>query len=121
TLVECHAHGKCKLDVLHYFSGGTDFSKINWCAYVVNCIKKCKLGWTRNTKSPFRGAITILMLLYVDSIECTGMIIDSSIRAIEFWSVDRLKKREGLEIENGGFGFGDYVGMSDCGDVMVKI
>ncbi|KAL8226475.1 hypothetical protein R6Q57_016307 [Mikania cordata] len=61
TVVECHAHGKCKLDVLNYLGDETEISKVNWCSYVINCIEKCKYGWLPNTKSPFKGALAILM------------------------------------------------------------
>ncbi|KAL8245554.1 hypothetical protein R6Q59_011812 [Mikania micrantha] len=99
TMVECHAHGKCKIDVLNYMGDETDISKINWCSYVVDCIERCKLGWLPNTKSPFKGALTILTLLYVDNVECQGMNVDHTIPPIEFWSMDKLKQREVLEIK----------------------
>ncbi|KAL8207941.1 hypothetical protein R6Q57_007353 [Mikania cordata] len=95
TLVECHAHGKCKLDVLYYMGDETDLSKINWCSYVVDCIERCKFGWLPNTKSPFKGALAILTLLYVDNVKCKGINVDHTIAPIEFWSMDKLKQREG--------------------------
>ncbi|KAK1412697.1 hypothetical protein QVD17_34154 [Tagetes erecta] len=113
TMVECHTHGKCKLDILHALSGDTDFSNIDWCGYVVNSIKKCKVGWKRCcTKSPFRGALTILTLLYVDSIACPDISVEPTLSAIEFWSMEMLKLREILEIKNGGFGLGEFRGLS---------
>ncbi|KAL8262708.1 hypothetical protein R6Q59_024057 [Mikania micrantha] len=30
TMVECHAHGKCKLEILDYFNDHTYISQINW-------------------------------------------------------------------------------------------
>ncbi|KAD6794592.1 hypothetical protein E3N88_05488 [Mikania micrantha] len=60
TIVECHAHGKCKLDVLNYLADDTDISKVNWCSYIIDCIEKCKSGWLPNTKSPFKGPLAVL-------------------------------------------------------------
>ncbi|KAI3829896.1 hypothetical protein L1987_04027 [Smallanthus sonchifolius] len=90
TMVECYSHGKCKLNVLHYFHGETDISKFNWCGYVLSCIRNCKNRWIRNTKSPFLGPLTILTLIYVDFVQCKGMIVDRSVSALEFWDVDLL-------------------------------
>ncbi|KAL8226547.1 hypothetical protein R6Q57_016379 [Mikania cordata] len=98
TVVECHAHGKCKLDVLNYFGDGTEISKVNWCSYVIDCIEKCKYGWLPNTKSPFKGALAILTLLYVDDVQCKGMNVDHTISPIKFWNMKKLKQREVLEL-----------------------
>lgn len=54
----------------------------------------------------------ILQLIYVDSIECTGMKIDRGVRAVEFWTKERLKHRQDWEIKNGGFGVGKIIGLS---------
>ncbi|KAL8193250.1 hypothetical protein R6Q57_026831 [Mikania cordata] len=90
TIVECHAHGKCKIDVLNYIGDETDISKINWCSYIVDCIERCKYGWLPNTKSPFKGALAILALLYVDNVQCKGMNVDHTIPPIEFWNMEKL-------------------------------
>ncbi|KAI3811285.1 hypothetical protein L1987_21006 [Smallanthus sonchifolius] len=94
TMVECYSHGKCKLNVLHYLHGETDLSKFNWCAYVLSHIRNCKNRWISNTKSPFLGPLTILMLLYVDFVQCNGMNVDRSVSPLEFWDVDLLQEKE---------------------------
>ncbi|KAD4586549.1 hypothetical protein E3N88_24150 [Mikania micrantha] len=99
TIVECHAHGKCKLDVLNYLGEETEISKINWCSYVVDCVEKCKYRWLPNTKSPFKGALAILTLLYVDNVQCKGMNVDHTIPPIEFWNMEKLKQRDALEFK----------------------
>ncbi|XP_076924089.1 uncharacterized protein LOC143586421 [Bidens hawaiensis] len=114
TMVQCMTHGRCKDDILKYFTGDTDFSKINWCSYVVDSMKDCKELWRRcDFKSPFTGPLCILTLLYVDSIECTGMKIDRGVKPIEFWTKDRLKNREYWEIKHGGFGVGKMIGSNE--------
>ncbi|KAD5317678.1 hypothetical protein E3N88_17624 [Mikania micrantha] len=99
TIVECHAHGKCKLDVLNYLADDTDISNVNWCSYIIDCIEKCKSGWLPNTKSPFKGPVALLTLLYVDNVQCTGMNVDHTKAPIEFWNMEKLKQREALEFE----------------------
>ncbi|KAD4982386.1 hypothetical protein E3N88_19057 [Mikania micrantha] len=98
TIVECHAHGKCKLDVLNYLADDTDISKVNWCSYIIDCIEKCKYGWLPNTKSPFKGPLAVLTLLYVDNVQCKGMNVDHTKAPIEFWNMQKLKQREALEL-----------------------
>ncbi|MFS8023813.1 hypothetical protein Hanom_Chr16g01455931 [Helianthus anomalus] len=45
------------------FYWGYNFSKINWCAYVIQQIKSCKVGWKRcDHDSPFSGPLTIAFL-----------------------------------------------------------
>ncbi|KAL8216430.1 hypothetical protein R6Q57_023267 [Mikania cordata] len=65
TIVEWHAHGKCKIDVLNYICDETEICKINWCSYVVDCIERCKYGWLPKTKSPFKGALAMLMVRFM--------------------------------------------------------
>ncbi|KAD4584565.1 hypothetical protein E3N88_22166 [Mikania micrantha] len=116
TMVECQAHGKCRLEMLDYLDDYIDLSVINWSAYVLDCIKRCKSGWEPFTKKPFKGALTILTLLYVERFSCEGVDVDETKTTIEFWTLDKLHEREALEISGGGFGNGKYIPLSadDC-------
>ncbi|KAD3641653.1 hypothetical protein E3N88_30877 [Mikania micrantha] len=116
TMVECQAHGKCRLEMLDYLDNYTDLSVINWSAYVLDCIKRCKSGWEPFTKKPFKGALTILTLLYVERFSCEGVDVDETKTTIKFWTLDKLHEREALEISGGGFGNGKYIPLSadDC-------
>ncbi|KAI3829481.1 hypothetical protein L1987_03606 [Smallanthus sonchifolius] len=68
----------------------------------------CKVGWKRcDPGSPYAGPLTILALLYVESIDCKGMKGDGTIKALRFWNKKNLKIRERLEIKGGGFGRGE--------------
>ncbi|KAK9050262.1 hypothetical protein SSX86_030769 [Deinandra increscens subsp. villosa] len=76
-------------------------------------LKECKIGWRRqDLSSPFVGPLAILVLLYVDSFECEGIITDPSKNAISFWNKKNLKQRKVLEIKKGGFGKGRFKGLS---------
>ncbi|KAI3825517.1 hypothetical protein L1987_07007 [Smallanthus sonchifolius] len=88
-----------------------EIENYNWCAHVVRCIKNCKLDWESNKPMPFKGALSILTLMYVDYVTCNGMKVDWTVSPIEFWNVNRLKQREALEITTGGFGKGELIGM----------
>ncbi|KAL8242274.1 hypothetical protein R6Q59_012576 [Mikania micrantha] len=112
TMVECYAHGKCKLDVLDYFSDDTDVGKINWCKYIISRLKDCKKGWERKATSPFKGGLTILTLMYVGSVKINGMNVDVRVPPIKFWDLDRLKGREHVEVASGRFGDGEIMKMA---------
>ncbi|MFS7999805.1 hypothetical protein Hanom_Chr12g01170841 [Helianthus anomalus] len=57
--------------------------------------------------SPFSGPLTLLALLYVDQVKCTGFEVDWSINPIVFSNKNELKNRERLEIKRCGFGRGE--------------
>ncbi|KAI3745130.1 hypothetical protein L1987_58232 [Smallanthus sonchifolius] len=61
VMVECHGQGRCKEKILDKLTGETDFSNINWCAYIIDSMRGCKERWKRNYRSvPFSGPLTIL-------------------------------------------------------------
>ncbi|KAD3641993.1 hypothetical protein E3N88_31217 [Mikania micrantha] len=107
VLVECHKNGRVKEGILRYITSQTDFSKIDWCDYIFECLRSCKIGWARDdNSSPFNGPLTILTLIYVEGFECKGISVDKRIHPIEFWNKNRLKIREDWEMKHGGFGRG---------------
>ncbi|KAI3762718.1 hypothetical protein L1987_53159 [Smallanthus sonchifolius] len=109
VMVECHGQGRCKEKILDKLTGETDFSNINWCAYIIDSMRGCKKRWKRNDHSvPFSGPLAILTLLYVDSVECKGIKMDNKMNPISFWNMSRLKERQKWKIENGGFGKRKY-------------
>ncbi|KAK9056525.1 hypothetical protein SSX86_023887 [Deinandra increscens subsp. villosa] len=114
VMVECLSQGRIKKKVLDYITHDMEWSKINWCEYIVQAMKNCKKNWRRqDTTSSFYGPLTILTLLYVDSFECEGINFDGSQNAITFWTMSKLRKRQKLEIKKRGFGLGKFKGLSD--------
>ncbi|KAK9079929.1 hypothetical protein SSX86_001604 [Deinandra increscens subsp. villosa] len=55
-------------------------------------------------------------MIYVDSFEWEGIKYDDSLNAISFWTREKLKARETLEIKNGGFGKGKQKKLSKVVD-----
>jgi hypothetical protein len=49
--------------------------------------------------------------LYVDCVSCPGFTDNKKESPLSFWTAERLKKREKIEIKNGGFGLGNLVDM----------
>ncbi|KAK9067700.1 hypothetical protein SSX86_011811 [Deinandra increscens subsp. villosa] len=105
SIIECIHSRTCKVDLLERFDEDVDIKSIDWCGYIYDCLKKCKLGWNRDKiNSYFIGPITVLMLIYLDQTLFTPMETPINGRAITFWSGNMMKERELLEIESGGFG-----------------
>ncbi|KAK9049898.1 hypothetical protein SSX86_031134 [Deinandra increscens subsp. villosa] len=77
---------------------------------------------TRSSPYQFSKAIKELQpnqkeaMIYVDSFECEGIKYDDSLNAISFWTREKLKAREALEIKNGGFGKGKQKKLSKVVD-----
>ncbi|KAL8214478.1 hypothetical protein R6Q57_003927 [Mikania cordata] len=107
VLVKCHKNGRVKEGILRYITSETNFSEIDWCDYIFENLRSCKIGWSRDdNSSPFNGPLTILTLIYVEGFECKGISVDKRIHPIEFWNKNRLKIREDWEMKHGGFGRG---------------
>ncbi|PWA63872.1 hypothetical protein CTI12_AA348970 [Artemisia annua] len=71
---------------------------MDWCGYLIDCLKKCKKEWNpNNKKSYYCGPLTFLTLFYVQKIECDFMNIDYSQPALKTWNTDLLRVRESAE------------------------
>ncbi|KAL9992574.1 hypothetical protein Hdeb2414_s1156g00986541 [Helianthus debilis subsp. tardiflorus] len=113
VLVDCHKQSCLREEILEYLDEEMDFATIDWCDFVVEKLRTCKDTWNRlDPQSFFVGPLAILMLLYVDSVECTGMEVDSAVCPLAFWNFKRLRERERLEILAGGFGAGRFKGLT---------
>ncbi|MFS8017223.1 hypothetical protein Hanom_Chr15g01377851 [Helianthus anomalus] len=53
-------------------------------------------------------------MFYVDSVRCNGMDMDYTIYPITFWSKNKLKEREWLEIKPGEFHVGELKRLTSC-------
>ncbi|KAI7726797.1 hypothetical protein M8C21_004782 [Ambrosia artemisiifolia] len=81
---------------------------VNRCAYVCGLMRESKNNWDRlNNSKYFNGALTILVLLYVDRTVCGDINRVRMMHPIVFWTKEMLSKREKFEIRNGGFGRGE--------------
>ncbi|KAL8233166.1 hypothetical protein R6Q57_002944 [Mikania cordata] len=115
VLVECTKNGRMKEDILRYFYPGTNFKHFDWCDFIIEKTKGCKAGWMPyNKRSLFTAPLTIPTLLYVENFECKGIKLDPRKQAISFWTKVVLKRRERLEIRDGGFGKGRLKELVGC-------
>ncbi|KAK9065235.1 hypothetical protein SSX86_016618 [Deinandra increscens subsp. villosa] len=117
VMVESFGQGKVKEYILDYINDDREFREYDWCKHILQTLKTCKDKWLReDLGSVFVGPLTILTMIYVDSFECEGIKYDDSLNAISFWTREKLKAREALEIKNGGFGKGKQKKLSKVVD-----
>ncbi|KAJ0764924.1 hypothetical protein HanPI659440_Chr08g0297651 [Helianthus annuus] len=71
TMVEINKDGTCKTDFLECLDEDIAVENVNWCKFICDTIKNSKDGWQRDYMSIyFNGALTILVMIYVDRTIC---------------------------------------------------
>ncbi|KAI3777134.1 hypothetical protein L1987_46928 [Smallanthus sonchifolius] len=90
VMIQCLKQGRLKEEILKYITAETEFQNIDWCDFIIENLK----------------------MLYVDSVECRKMKVDYTLNQITFWTMDRLRIRERLEIKGRGFGKGRFKGLT---------
>ncbi|KAI3757626.1 hypothetical protein L6452_05168 [Arctium lappa] len=106
TMAECNSCGYCNSTVLGYITHDTDISKIDWSKYVFNYFMRSKDQWRREISSEtfYSGPITFLLLLYADITRCKKFDVERTRPTICVWNMELLRRREYLELTDGGFG-----------------
>ncbi|KAJ0618756.1 hypothetical protein HanHA89_Chr02g0057211 [Helianthus annuus] len=105
--------------VLKRLTAETRYEDFNWCAFIVDCLRKCKKKWRPlDPKCCWAGPLSILtvsmcLLLYVDYTQQPSCNTGDGIRAIHYWTKELLTRRQDYELSNGGFGRGQGKTLSD--------
>ncbi|PWA58474.1 hypothetical protein CTI12_AA399780 [Artemisia annua] len=99
VLFEAMKDGTSNQRILYSISSNHDkINEMDWCGYLIDCLKKCKKEWNpNNKKSYYCGPLTFLRLFYVQKIECDFMNIDYSQPALKTWNTELLRVRESVE------------------------
>lgn len=99
--------GICNQKFLPSIGEDIDIKTLDWCGYIMDCLKVSKVGWNRdNRQSFYSGPLTLLTLFYVDSTKCTQVPVLRKRPAIVGWTLEQLRQREVAELKL-GFGRGD--------------
>ncbi|CAH1446722.1 unnamed protein product [Lactuca virosa] len=108
TLCESSSSGVCNINILKHISSGTDIKSIDWCSYVLDCLINMSSSFEPyNDKKYFFGPSAHLLLLYLDNIDSDELKVERTRPVICYWSSEKIKYRENLEMTIGRFGFGD--------------
>ena len=71
TLCELSKNGSCKTSALPHLLSVVQTKDINWCAYVVNCLKVSKTSWDYLDKDDyFCGPLLVLLVNFLHLVSC---------------------------------------------------
>lgn len=134
SLCKTYPTGYCITKVVNKFVDFEDIANVDWCGYVLNCVRYSKKNWIRrSTKHYYPGPISMLIvslyefdiihfnvilkfyfnlifnvlflkLAYVHCIQEVNDNIPRNVPAISFWTYKMIKDIESTEISTLGFG-----------------
>ncbi|MFS8031116.1 hypothetical protein Hanom_Chr17g01541971 [Helianthus anomalus] len=86
TMIASTKNGNAMYTILGWFCLSKEFREHDWCQLIIDTIRVCKSDWDRDDRNSFfRGPLTILVLLYLDSTTCPGLVGDREQAPISFW------------------------------------
>ncbi|KAL4564247.1 hypothetical protein LXL04_028304 [Taraxacum kok-saghyz] len=97
--------GFCMTNIVNKIGGDIDISTLNWCDFILKCVKNSKKSWIPNSsKRSYAGPIIFLLLTYLHYVRGPDDAFGRAIPAISHWRYDMVKDREDSELRYGGFG-----------------
>ncbi|MFS7982371.1 hypothetical protein Hanom_Chr10g00962061 [Helianthus anomalus] len=124
TMIVSTKNGSVMYTILDWFYPEKEFKDHDWCQLMMDVVKSCKDDWDRcDSDDYFRGALTYLVLLYLEATTCPGFEDTHKESPLHFWTKDRMSMRKEQVIKNGGFGLGELRELQEFhvdGDVHVE-
>ncbi|MFS8023051.1 hypothetical protein Hanom_Chr16g01446861 [Helianthus anomalus] len=124
TMIVSTKNGSVMYNILDWFSPEKEFKDHDWCLLMMDAVKSCKDDWDRcDPEDYFRGPLTYLVLLYLESTSCPVFEDFHKESPLHFWTNDRMSMRIEQEIKNRGFGMGELRELQEFhvdGDVHVE-
>ncbi|KAM0028573.1 hypothetical protein Hdeb2414_s0014g00422121 [Helianthus debilis subsp. tardiflorus] len=108
TMVENKKDGTCETNFLECSGENIVVEDVNWCKYICDMLKISKDGCQQDNMSRyFNGALTILVMIYVDRTVCGDINSICTMSSLSsFWTKDMSSRRKKYEIKNGRFSKG---------------
>ncbi|CAM8950120.1 unnamed protein product [Rhodiola kirilowii] len=106
SMVESTKSGTSNQRILNGIEGTDDIRALNWCEYILTCLRDTRDEWEGNKRSPYSGPITFLIALYIDMFEHRLCKIDRQSPAIKGIDDVVIAKRIKYETKQGGFSKG---------------
>ncbi|PWA40731.1 hypothetical protein CTI12_AA560210 [Artemisia annua] len=112
-IAEWESHTMGKVDngakvyrtVLQHVKENDVISDIDWCGYILECLRKSRQNWEKVKKGDFYyGPATFLCLLYLDSTNFTNFKVMRHRPAMRSWNTQAMRKRIGMEIKDNCLG-----------------
>lgn len=105
TFIESMPMGTCQIKVVNKLILLDDYSKIDWCGYMLDSLRTRKSKWKRDYKtSYYTGPMTLLLLIYVYSMKYETIPLNKRPPFIVRVTTKILTAVENFEINSGGFG-----------------
>ncbi|VFQ83920.1 unnamed protein product [Cuscuta campestris] len=82
----------------------SNVNKLNWCKYTLTSLINSTIQWKRKSNPYFTGPVLFLIMFYVDRVVFRMRVVPRTFPTMLGWTSQKLKEREGLERESGGFG-----------------
>ncbi|KAL9667924.1 hypothetical protein QQ045_002293 [Rhodiola kirilowii] len=103
SMVESTKSGTSNQRILNGIEGTNDIRVLNWCEYIITCLRDIRDEWEGNRRSPYNGQTTFLIALYIDMFEHMLYKIDRQTPAIKRINDVVIAKRIKYETKQGGF------------------
>ncbi|KAL4577875.1 hypothetical protein LXL04_013990 [Taraxacum kok-saghyz] len=82
-----------------------DVSRLDWCGLVLTCLNASRSTWNRlDVKCVFTGPVAFLLLFYLRVTKLEYGSKEDITHPLIYWTSERLKQRELLEMKKGCFG-----------------
>nr|GFA69430.1 ulp1 protease family, C-terminal catalytic domain-containing protein [Tanacetum cinerariifolium] len=102
TMGLCEKSRVCNMNILKKITDDVCVEKIDWCSYIIKCLKESKQKWVNPDKNHYTGPVTFMILLYLHSTRCDDIDVICKTPAIKNWKSVHMQYREKLEIEKCG-------------------
>ncbi|KAI3699561.1 hypothetical protein L2E82_43962 [Cichorium intybus] len=104
VMIGCPTMGTINQGFLENIPGGVDIKQLDWCGFVVSCLKSSRMIWKRfDEKCNYGGPIVFLLLFYIYVTRVESATIKSSRGELIHWTSPILNDRELEELSTGGF------------------
>ncbi|KAJ9537760.1 hypothetical protein OSB04_030493 [Centaurea solstitialis] len=104
-IAECTTNGTCNINFISKIKNEDMIPHIDWCKFIYDKVRQSKQRWNRNnTYCFYAGPLTYITLLYVESTISPTVEVQQKKHAISAWNIGLLRKRQTIEIAEGGFG-----------------
>ncbi|PWA54937.1 hypothetical protein CTI12_AA431760 [Artemisia annua] len=91
--------------VLKHVKENDVISDIDWCGYILECLRTSRHNWEKVKKGDFYyGPATFLCLLYLDSTNFQQFQVMRHRPAMRSWNTQAMRKRIGMEIKENCLG-----------------
>nr|GEZ65383.1 ulp1 protease family, C-terminal catalytic domain-containing protein [Tanacetum cinerariifolium] len=102
TMGLCETSGVCNMSILKKIKDDVCIEKLDWCSYIITCLKESKQKWVNPATHHYTGPLTFMILLYLHCTKFDDFDVTHQIPAIKHWKSVQMKHREKLEIEKYG-------------------